>query len=203
MNMPKCLVQVDGHALIDYQLDLLRDVPNVQVVVGFMEEEVIGYVRQKRPDVVFVRNPEFHCTSNSHSVFLASRHFKEPFLIVDGDLLIKKSEFETILAEGQRDGSWIGVTPQKSEEPVFARLDDQDRIDLFSFTEKTPWEWCGVALVPPNVISSNKKYVFEELKKILPSRAAKMTVYEIDTPQDFTAAVEHLPELGYKFEEAA
>jgi len=50
-------VQVDGHTLIDYQLDLLRDVPDVRIVVGFKEEEVIEHVRKKRPDAVFVRNP--------------------------------------------------------------------------------------------------------------------------------------------------
>jgi len=197
MNSPKCLVQIGGYALIDYQLDLLQDIPDVRIVVGFKEEDVINHVRQKRPDAVFVRNPQFHCTSNSHSVWLASRHMKEPFLILDGDLLIKKSDFQTIMITEQSNKTWIGITSCKSEEPVYATVNEKNQITNFSFTDATAWEWCGIALVPPNIIGSNQKYVFEELKKILPTAAEKFTVYEIDTPRDYAIASDHISNLGY------
>jgi choline kinase len=202
LNMPKCLVQVGGHALIDYQLDLLQDVPDLRIVVGFKEEEVIAHVRQQRPDAIFVRNPEFYSTSNSHSVYLASQHFKEAFLSIDGDLLIQKADFERTLAESANGKPWIGVTKCKSEEPVYATLRDGENITSLSFTDKSDWEWCGIALVPPGVIGSNPKYVFEELKKTLPARAAKLSVYEIDTPQDYAMATDHLAELGYDLDQA-
>lgn len=198
MNTPKCLVQVDGHALIDYQLDLLRDIPFIHVVVGFKEEEVINYVRQRRSDAIFVRNPQFHCTSNSYSVHLASRYLNEPFLIVDGDLLIKKSDFQASMVVSMPD-SWIGVTECKSEEPVYAKINAQNHIENFSFNEPSHWEWCGVALVPPHIIQPNKGYVFEELKKILPALAVRFALYEIDTPQDYALAINHIRELGYTF----
>ncbi len=197
MNMPKCLVTINGRSLIDYQLELLASVPHILIVVGFMEEQVMDHARRLRPDAVFVRNPQFHATSNAHSVWLASHQLREPFLIVDGDLLIRKTDFSAFLGSCQNGQPQIGVTASKSEEAVYARLGDDDKIDAFSYTETSPWEWCGVALVPPGIIQSNKRYVFEELKKILPARSAKLDVYEIDTQQDLNMAIRKAGQLGY------
>lgn len=63
LNMPKCLVEIGGRKVIDYQLDLLREIEDLRIVVGFMEEAVISHVREIRNDVLFVRNPDYRTTS--------------------------------------------------------------------------------------------------------------------------------------------
>ena len=60
LNKPKCLVEIGGRALIDYQLDLLKDIPDIRIVVGFMEEELIEHVRSIHPNVTFIRNPDYN-----------------------------------------------------------------------------------------------------------------------------------------------
>ena len=40
LNTPKCLLKFNGVSIIEHQLDLLRDVEDVRVVVGFMEEDL-------------------------------------------------------------------------------------------------------------------------------------------------------------------
>ena len=73
LNVPKCLVPIGSEKLIYYLLQLVKDIENVHIVVGYKEEEVIKYVRSIRNNVVFVRNPNYNTTSNSHSLYLGSK----------------------------------------------------------------------------------------------------------------------------------
>src|SRR5947209_20101025 len=81
MNVPKCLVRVAGRRIVEWQLDLLWEVRDVRIVVGFLEDEVIECVRGIRPHVIFVRNPRYGVTSTLQSIALASRNLRHPFLI--------------------------------------------------------------------------------------------------------------------------
>ena len=56
--------------------------------VGFKEEEVINYVRKIRQDVVFVRNPNYSTTTNSYSLYLGTYDLREPYLTIDGDMIV-------------------------------------------------------------------------------------------------------------------
>lgn len=57
---PKALIEVGGRTVIERMLtDCLSDEKDIRVVVGFQEQEVIDHVRSIRPDVIFVRNPDF------------------------------------------------------------------------------------------------------------------------------------------------
>jgi choline kinase len=145
LNMPKCMVEVHGRRVIDYLLDLLKDVQNVRVVVGFMEHEVIDYVRKIRKDVVFVRNPQFQTTSNSYSLWLATRDLTEPFIAIDGDMLIEPASFEKFLKVCDGTRSIIGIAESKTEEAVFVELDDEQNIVAFYRNPRTQYEWCGIA----------------------------------------------------------
>ena len=62
LNMPKCLLQFSGVSIIKHQLELLKDIEDIRVVVGFMEEDVINVVKSIRNDAVFVRNPHYQDT---------------------------------------------------------------------------------------------------------------------------------------------
>ena len=44
VGVPKCLVSIDGRSIIDRQLDLLEDVPEVRVTVGYREDLVVRHV---------------------------------------------------------------------------------------------------------------------------------------------------------------
>lgn len=97
MDTPKCLIEIHDKKLIDYQLDLLKNFDDVRVVVGFKEELVMDYISKKRPDCIFVRNPEYATTTNSCSAKLAAKHLKTPYIIIDGDIHISKTTFDDFL----------------------------------------------------------------------------------------------------------
>src|SRR4051812_44980275 len=80
MNLPKCLVAVAGKSIIDYQLALLKEVEDIRIVVGFMQEQVIEHVKALRPDAIFVCNHQYASTTTLQSLFLGAKGLTEPFL---------------------------------------------------------------------------------------------------------------------------
>ena len=196
--MPKCMVTVGPRRIIDYQLEMLESIPDVRIVVGFQEEVVIDHVRQIRPDVTFVRNPDYLSTSNSYSVHLGSRHLRDPYLTIDGDLILHVESFREFLTMAAAGDTLIGITPSKTEEAVFVRRDDSgERIVEFFREPRTEYEWSGVALLNGVEIFGNEQYVYQQLERYLPLRCYPVECFEIDTPEDLSNAHHHFDELGY------
>ena len=191
LNLPKCLVEIGGRRIIDYQLDLLKDIPNIRVVVGFMEDRVIEHVRLIRDDVVFVRNPHYATTTNSHSLHLGSRDLKAPYLAIDGDLLLVPESFSRFLEVCRSGKTIIGVTPSKTEEAVFVELDDQSRVSNFQRNPRTGFEWSGLAQISGIQIDPTIGYVYKNFEPFLPLESFNIDCYEIDTPEDLSYALEH------------
>ena len=195
LNIPKCLVEVGGKKLIEYQLELLKDIPDVRLVVGFEEEKVMNFVRAIRSDVTFVRNPDYAKTSNSYSVYLATKDLKDPHIIIDGDLIIGQKSFKEFLVRCEEVKDLVGVTRSKSEDAVFVEIDDEFMIEQFHRKPKTRYEWCGIAYLHNIKINDNQDYVYKELEKHLPLKAVNIDCYEIDTPNDLEEAIANVDKL--------
>ncbi|MFA3783647.1 NTP transferase domain-containing protein [Melioribacteraceae bacterium 4301-Me] len=184
LDMPKCLVKIGNHKLIYYLLKVLEDVPNIRIVVGFKEEEVIEYVRSIRNDVIFVRNPDYRTTTNSYSLYLGSYDLSEPFINIDGDMYIDKKNYNLFLNQIIQGENLIGITKAYTEEPVFVQLNKEGKVIKFSREKISEYEWTGIAYFNKIRISKEGHYVYQELEKFLPIQACEIECYEIDTPQD-------------------
>ena len=189
INMPKCLLQIGGRTILDLQLELLQDIPDVRITVGFMEEAVIKAALSLRRDVTFVRNPQYATTSNAYSINLASEGLDKGFLAVDGDLLIDPQSFSEFLDYYEPDSSLIGIADATTDDAVFVRLDESEQnVISFSRTEKQKFEWAGIAILKDIPVSREGNYLFEEMMPFLPLRAKRINCFEIDTPNDLERA---------------
>ena len=201
LDMPKCLVPIGDKRIIDYQLMLLGSIPDVRVVVGFQEEIVIDYVRNIRPDVTFVRNPDYLTTSNSYSIYLASRHLMAPYLMIDGDLVFQVDSFYEFLAQASAGETLIGITQSKTEEAVFVECNESGKQIMRFFREpRAEYEWSGLALFNNISIRSTDQYIFEQLERYLPLKCHPIECFEIDTPDDLDRAHHCFDELGYSLD---
>ncbi len=52
LGQTKSLVDLEGRPLIQWQLELFRDVQDLRIVIGFQATAVINEVRKTRPDAV-------------------------------------------------------------------------------------------------------------------------------------------------------
>lgn len=200
-GIPKSLVKVSGRMIIDYQLELLRDIPNVYVVVGYQEGDVIDAVRSSREDAVIVRNPSFMTRSNFHSLYLGARAFRDPFISLDGDLLMNRSEFDRFLRAVymvNEDDFLLGITESKTEDAVFVHLNEQSEIIKFSRREKSRYEWTGPVYFGRGANIQARDtfdgYQFEFLMQFAHLKSFPLNLFEIDTPNDLAYT-----EMNFKF----
>jgi choline kinase len=93
-QIPKCLVEVCGRTLLEWQLHALADaaVKVVTVVVGFGADDVERHIIERAPSGMDVRtlvNPLWNRADNLVSCLAAHGEMTEDFLLINGDTLFE------------------------------------------------------------------------------------------------------------------
>jgi choline kinase len=189
LNMPKCLVPIEGRPLLHWQLDQLEEIENVVIVIGYRASEVMGAVLAKRPDAIFVINHEFETTSTLDSMVRGAAYFREPFIYLDGDLLITP---DAIQAVSDASCPCIGIRRTYSDQPVCVRMGDGSNPNMVTaFTrELEDYEWTGLAQLSPQHVKmgADEAYVYQAIEHFLPVASVKIDCVEIDTQEDLDEA---------------
>ena len=104
-HLPKCLLQVQGKTILEWQLDTLFacGVTDVTVVVGYQAEQVEAVLRDKyrKTAIHTLLNAEFSTTDNLVSCWLARTEMQEDFLLLNGDTLFEPAILRQLLKEAQ------------------------------------------------------------------------------------------------------
>ena len=89
-DRPKCLVEVGGRPILDFQLDALRlaGVRDLVMVVGYRDEMIRSYL-QRYPEfsVTYIENKAFSETNTAYSLWMARHEMTGDFLYLNGDVL--------------------------------------------------------------------------------------------------------------------
>lgn len=188
---PKCLVDFRGRSLLHRQLDLLTDVEDVRIVVGFQEQRVIDHALASRRDLTFVRNPAYASTTALASYALGARHLADDCLFMDADIVFDPDSFTGFLHD-PTTGPLVGYTDLKTLDPVYANIQGH-RITGFSRDQESLFEWANLVRLPAGFCEKGSGAVFEHLSTELPLAARYVNSFEIDRPEDFQYAMEHAP----------
>ena len=113
-DCPKCLVTLNGKAMIDYQLDALDSVgiDDVIVVIGAKAEQVRAHCNKR---VRYIENQEFSSTNSIYSLFLASKELHDELFLVNCDILFDPNILKKMLKEPQ--GNVLAVDTKKLRIP--------------------------------------------------------------------------------------
>ena len=100
---PKCLIDLSGRSVLDWQLGHLRaaGLREVVVVTGFAASDVeaeIGRLNAPGFKVRSLFNPFYGLTDNLATCWLARAEMAEPFLLLNGDTLFETAVAERLLA---------------------------------------------------------------------------------------------------------
>lgn len=100
-NTPKCLLEINGQAIIDYQIKDLLDngVDEIIVVTGFQGEKITAHLNKNYPGVnlTFIENKEFETTAPSYSLWLAKDLMKGGFLYLNSDLFCHPAIIRSVI----------------------------------------------------------------------------------------------------------
>lgn len=114
LDAPKCLTEVGGIPILERLVNNLRaqGFKRLIVVIGHLGDCIQDFLQQHAGDmqVDYVLNPDYRTTNNIYSLWLARQQIREPFLLVESDLV-----FET----------WM--------------LDDMLQPDKMAISEMLPW----------------------------------------------------------------
>jgi len=199
-GLPKCLVEIDGMTLIERQLELFADVPDVRIVVGYMEHAVMEAVNRLHRNVIFVRNPDFRSTTTQDSYALGAAGLEGPCVFLDADIIFEEESLAQFMDSAQAGEITIGVTAAKTDDAVYARVEAVHGAPLqvvgFTRDEPGPYEWANIVCAPADTFHRGRGPVFETLSDHLPAMAQTVVSYEIDTEQDLLRAKEYLRSIA-------
>lgn len=201
MGLPKCLIEVNGKAILSRLIESLEPhVPRIHVVIGYREELVAEYCARHHRDVVLVRNPRFRDTNTAYSIVMGSIGFCSKVLYLDGDLIIERESLAEFLRAAADVRALIGVTAAKSENAVLAAVSDlsleEMRVTAFGRELQSGYEWANVFSGPPVRIEDAGGFVYQALEPLLPLPARLLELHEVDTPGDLLAVEAFMSELA-------
>ena len=112
IDIPKCLLKINGISLIDYQINCFKQlgINRIFVVTGFNSELIHSHLNNQ---VVFVHNDDFATSNNITSVWSARDFITDDFICVYGDLLFHKKILENLI----QDNHDICMTVEKNVRP--------------------------------------------------------------------------------------
>ena len=186
IGVTKALVDVAGKPLIIRQLEMLKDVEDVRIVVGFQAENVINLVKKYRSDIIFAFNNEYRITGTGASLSKGLINAREYIVSLDGDLLVHPQDMKTVL---NAQCEYIGGGTPTTDNPVLMTVDNNDNVIEFS-RERGSLEWTGLAQIKSEKLKSGTGHVYQMLEPILPVKVIRIRTREVDTVNDYERAVE-------------
>lgn len=101
-QVTKCMVKVNGVALIERQLAILdkKQLDKIIIVVGYQGEKLKKYVSSLpiQTPIEFVENPNYDKTNNIYSLFLARKHLlQDDTLLLESDLIFEEKALDHLL----------------------------------------------------------------------------------------------------------
>ena len=176
LSKTKALINLEGKTLIAHQLEMLKDIDDIRVVVGFQANDVIKEVIKYRKDVIFIFNHNYFETKTGTSFYLGAKHANEYVLEMDGDLLVHPDDMKILL---DTDGEWIAYSDITSDDAVYLNLNTTGEVISFSRQDGN-YEWTGPCCIKKEKLDSSFENVFNQLEPHLPMKGIKIRAYDID-----------------------
>ncbi len=185
LGQTKALINIDGKSLIRWQLEMLKNIEDIRIVVGYQSSEVINEVLKIRKNVIFVYNHNYFDTKTGASFYLGAKDANELVIAWDGDLLVHPDDVKMCL---NTDEEYIGYGEIVSDELVYVKTNNKG--DVLSFSrESGDYEWTGPACIRKNKVRYNANNVYNQLEEYLPMKGLKIRAQDIDTYDDYKNAI--------------
>lgn len=186
-GIPKCLAEVCGHAVFEYQLRAFDWADEIRMVVGYHADEVIERVSTVSDRVVFVYNREYSATGLRQSYYLGAQGLTGKTLFLDGDTIMGNTASGLIQEACKTNEDFIAVVRTLSENPIYAGVQDGN-VQWFSYERQSEYELANAAFMDAERLEYLSTLFYVQLEQYLPTKAILIESLEIDTPADLRHA---------------
>lgn len=188
LGQTKALIKIKDKSIIRWQLELLKDIEDVRIVIGYQANDVVKEVLKVRKDVVFVYNHNYFNTKTGASFYLGSQDAREYVIEWDGDLLVHPDDVKKIL---DTKGEFVCYSDISSDEAVYVQTNDNNDVVNFSRSLGN-YEWTGPVCMKKSKVFYTTGNVFEQIEPNLPIKGMKIRAYDIDTFEDYKRVSEFI-----------
>ncbi len=195
---PKCLIEVNGRAIFEYQLKAFEWADEIRMVVGYQAETVMKRVGTVDSKVKFIINDKYNSTTTLQSNYLGGEGCKEKILYIDGDMIISKETSKKLFHMYNSKEKFIGVATDISAEPVYVDV-REGMAQWFDYGRKANFEWANVAALYPYDLEYLPTHFFVQIQKMLPIRVVEIERLEVDTMEDLSHAEETILRYPEKY----
>ncbi len=122
-DKPKCMVEYNGKAIIDYILDtaISCDVNDIAVVNGYKKDVLENYLKER--DLTFYTNKDFDKTNMVSTLFNAKEFMNDDIIISYADIIYTKEVLEKLINSKDEfsvvvDRKWKELWSLRMENPL-------------------------------------------------------------------------------------
>lgn len=94
-SKPKCMTMVNGKSILERMISSLihHDFKRLVIVTGHLEDYIRNFLGNRIGDmkIEYIFSPPYKTTNNIYSLWMAREAIKEPFLLLESDLVYDKS----------------------------------------------------------------------------------------------------------------
>ena len=112
-NLPKCLVEIAGKPILEYQLESLDKVGihECAVVIGFLGDKVkhLFGPRFGNLSLSYISNIHFKETNNIYSLWLASQYMVDDIILLEGDILFESPILEDLISNHSSNAAVVDI----------------------------------------------------------------------------------------------
>ncbi len=140
VDRPKTMLEVDGRALIDRQLDALAacGVLDVTIVVGYQHERLRDHLGDR---VRLIENARYKATNSLYSLWLARETLEDGAVVMNSDILVSQPLMAKLIDAAVEDAVLVDTDSTLAEEEMKVKIWHGFAIDFSK--ELAPWDADG------------------------------------------------------------
>jgi choline kinase len=140
LDRPKTMLDVEGRALIDRELDALAacGVLDVTIVVGYQHERLRNHLGSR---VRFIENARYQETNSLYSLWLARETLDDGAVVMNSDILVSRRLMAKLIDAPVEDAVLVDRHSALAEEEMKVKIWQGFAIDFSK--ELAPWDADG------------------------------------------------------------
>ncbi len=116
---PKCLIEINGRALINYYIELLnsKGIHEIAVVIGHLGDSIKQGIKTRPKDITFIYNPDY-TLGNVTSLYAAREFMQGECLLMDADVYFEPDVLGRLINSQQKNCFLLDAAVQPTGEEM-------------------------------------------------------------------------------------
>lgn len=218
-NEPKCMTMVNGKSILERMISSLNHhhFKRLVVITGHLENCIRNFLGNQVGNIKieYIFSPAYKTTNNIYSLWMARKAIKEPFLLLESDLIYDKSLLDGMLCpdriavakkQSWMNGTCVTISPSNGVKAFIlgnTESDDKNKyktVNIYSFSLES---WNKIVKRLEKEIADGKvndyyETVFADMVAVKSLSLKEVYFdnkpwYEIDTLEDLSVAEKLFP----------